>query len=46
LSEHPSDDIEAIEVHDLVPGRDKVMDKLHLGVRTSIDFSQSAELGV
>ena len=41
-----SGEVEAIQVHHLVPGRDKVMDKLLLRVRTSIDFSQGAELGV
>lgn len=38
--------VEAIKVHDLVPGRYKVMDKHLLRVRTSIDFSQGPELGV
>jgi hypothetical protein len=38
--------VEAIKVHHLVPGRYKVMDKLLLCVRASIDFSQRAELGV
>jgi hypothetical protein len=38
--------IEAIKVHHFVPGRDKVVDELHPGVGTSIDFSQGAELGV
>jgi hypothetical protein len=38
--------VEAIQVHHLVPGRDKVVDELLHGVGTSIDFSQGAELGV
>jgi hypothetical protein len=38
--------VEAIKVHHLVPGRYKVMDKLLLRIRTSIDFSQGPELGV
>jgi len=41
-----SRDIEAIKVHDLIPGRYKVMDKLRLPVRTGIDFRQSPDLGV
>jgi hypothetical protein len=41
-----SGEVKAIQVHHLVPGRDKVMDKLLLGVRASVDFSQGAELGV
>ena len=38
--------VEAIQVHHLIPGRYKVMDKLLLGVRTSVDFRQGPELGV
>ena len=38
--------VEAIKVHHLVPGSYKVMDELLLRARTSIDFSQGAELGV
>ena len=38
--------VEAIEVHHLGPGRDKVLGKLRLRVRTSIDFRQGPELGV
>jgi hypothetical protein len=38
--------VEAIKVHHLDPGRDKVLDKFRLRVRTSIDFRQSPELGV
>src|ERR1017187_299025 len=38
--------VEAIEVHHLVPGRYKIMDKLLLRVRACIDFSQGTELGV
>ena len=38
--------VEAIEGHDLVPGCDEVVDELLLGVGTSVDFGQGAELGV
>ena len=38
--------VEAIKVHHLGPDRDKVLDKLRLRVRTSIDFRQGPELGV
>jgi hypothetical protein len=38
--------VEAIKVHHLIPGRDKVVDELLLSVGTSVDFSQGAELGV
>ena len=38
--------VEAIKVHHLGPGRDKVLDKFRLRVRTSIDFRQGPELGV
>ena len=38
--------LEAIKVHHFDPGRDKVLDKFRLRVRTSIDFRQSPELGV
>ena len=38
--------VEAIKVHHLVPGRYEVMDKLLLRIRTSVDFSEGAELGV
>ena len=38
--------IEAIQVHHLIPGRDKVVDELLPGVGTSVNFSQGAELGV
>ena len=41
-----SREVEAIEVHHLVPGRYKVMHKLLLRVRACIDFSQGTELGV
>ena len=41
-----SGEVEAIEVHHLVPGRDKVVDELLLGVSTGVDFRQSPELGV
>jgi hypothetical protein len=38
--------VEAIKVHHLIPGRDKVVDELLLSVGTSVDFSHDAELGV
>ena len=38
--------VETIKVHHLVPGRYKVMDKLLLRVRTSVDFGQGSELGI
>jgi hypothetical protein len=41
-----SGDVEAIKVHHLGPGRHEVLDKLILRVRTSVDLSQSPELGV
>lgn len=44
--DHKSRNVEAIKVHNLIPSRDKVVDKLLLSVRTSVDFSQGAELRV
>ena len=41
-----SDEIEAVKVHYLAPHRYKVMQKLLLGVLTSVDFRQGPELGV
>src|SRR6266478_9182360 len=41
-----SGEVKAIQVHHLVPGRDKVMDKLRLRVRTSIHLGQGPELRV
>ena len=38
--------VEAIQVHHLVPGRDKVVGELLLSVGTSVNFRQGAELGV
>ncbi len=38
--------VEAIQVHHLVPGRHKVMDKLLSRVRRRIDFGHGAQLGV
>jgi hypothetical protein len=40
------DEVEAIEVHHLVPRRGEIMHELLLGIRTSIDLGQSPELGV
>ena len=39
-------EIETIKVHHFGPGCHEVVDKLLLGVRTSIDLGQSTELGV
>ena len=39
-------DIEAVEVHHLVPSRDKVVNEFFLRVRASVDFSQGAKNGV
>jgi hypothetical protein len=41
-----SREVETIEVHHFVPGRYKVMDKLLLRVRTSVDFGKRTKLGV
>ena len=41
-----SGEVEAIQVHDLGPGRHEVLDKLLLRVRASIDLGQGPELGV
>ena len=38
--------VEAIKVHHLVPGRDKIVNKFLLRVRASVNFRQGAELGV
>ena len=38
--------VEAVKVHYLVPRRYKVVQKLLLGVFTSVDFGQGAQLGV
>jgi hypothetical protein len=42
----PSGQVEAVEVHDLVPHRYKVVQELLLRVLTSVDFRQGPELGV
>jgi hypothetical protein len=41
-----SGEIEAVEIHYLVPSRDKVLHKLLPGVLASIDFRQSPQLGI
>jgi hypothetical protein len=41
-----SSEVEAVKVHYLVPHRYKVVQKLLLGVLTSVDFRQGSELGV
>jgi len=38
--------VEAIQVHYLVPGRDEVVDELLLRVGASVNFRQRAELGI
>ena len=38
--------VETIKVHHLVPSRYKVMDKLLLRVRTSVDFGEGPKLGI
>jgi hypothetical protein len=43
---HSSRKVEAIKVHHLIPGCDKVVDELLFSVGTSVDFRQGAELGV
>jgi hypothetical protein len=39
-------EVEAIEVHHLVPGRDEAVDELLFPIGASVDFSQGAELAV
>ena len=39
-------EVEAVEVHDLVPGRHEVQHELLLGVVARVDLRQRAELGV
>ena len=39
-------EVEAVKVHDLVPGRDKVTHKLFLVVVLGIDFGKSTQLRV
>ena len=39
-------EVEAIQVHHLVPRRDEVVDEFLLRVRASINFRQGAQLGV
>jgi len=39
-------EVEAVKVHDFVPGPDEVLDKLPVRIRTSVDLRQRAELGV
>src|SRR5262245_50855958 len=41
-----SSEVEAVEVHDFVPRRDKVVHELLPGVRTCVNFRQGPELGV
>jgi hypothetical protein len=38
--------VEPIEIHDFVPGRNKVVNELFLRVGTGVDFDQCAELRV
>ena len=39
-------EVEAVEVHHLVPGGDEILDKLLFAVGTAIDFREGAEDGV
>lgn len=41
-----SAEVEPIQVHDLVPGSDKVLLELFLGVLAGVDFRKRPELGV
>jgi len=41
-----SGEVETVKVHDFVPGRHEVLDKLLLRIRASVDLGQSPELGV
>ena len=41
-----SGEVEAVEVHDLIPGCHEVMDKLLLRVGTPVNFCQGTELGI
>ena len=43
---HNLREVEAIQVHYLVPGRNKVVDELLFRVATSVNLRQGAELGV
>lgn len=38
--------VETVEVHDLVPDSNEVLDKLILGIRAAVDLSSRAQLGV
>ena len=38
--------VEAVEVHDLMPGGDEVVDELLAGIGAGVDFGQGAEHGV
>ncbi len=41
-----SGEVEAVQVHYLIPHRDKVVPEFLLGVLTAVDFRQGPELGV
>ena len=41
-----SDEVEAIRIHDLVPGGNEVLNKLRARIRFAVDFGQSAKLRV
>ena len=41
-----SDQVEAVQVGDLGPGRDEVLDELRLGVVARVDLGEGAQLGV
>src|SRR6478672_13438184 len=41
-----SGEVEAVELHDLHPGRDEVVDELLVGVLAGVDLRERAQLGV
>jgi hypothetical protein len=45
-SREVSVDVVAIQIHDLIPGRDEVVHEFLHTVGTCIDFSQGAQLGI
>ncbi len=45
-NEPVSGEFEPVQVHDLAPRRDKVVQELFPGILTSVHFRQSPELGV
>ena len=39
-------EVEAVEVHDLVPCRDEILNEFFLGIGSRVDFGYGAELGI